>query len=554
MFNSTKKWIRAHKFASAVIAILVLYAGYYVYKTIYPTTIVARYVSVKAAKGTIVSSISGGGQVAVSNQIDIKSKVSGQIINLPITEGREVAAGILIIQLDTTNARKAVRDAEASLESAQINFDKFNGLNDALIPKAAQDAADNLKKDYDDGFNTVSNVFLDLPTIISGLNSALYGNDFTSNQSNVDFYKNTIEKYDSLSADANAAITDAAYKKARTAYDKNFADYKAISRSSSPADIENLISETYITVQDMSDSIKDTYNFIQLYKDLLTTHNLKISSVADTEISSLNAYTGKINTHLSNLLNIEYAIKSDKDAVTNAGLDLKSQKLALEKAKNALQDAKDALPDYLIRAPFAGVIVNVTAKNGDNISQGAVLATLITKQKIAQTSLNEVDAAKIKIGQKATLTFDAVPNLTITGEVAEINTLGTVTQGVVTYQVKIVFDTQDERVKPGMSFTAMIITDLKQNVLIVPNSALKSQGSTDAKYVQVLINGVPQTKTVETGLSNDTSTEIISGIVEGDNVITQTITGSPTTGTTQTTGGIRIPGLGGGGGFRGGGG
>ena len=103
---------------------------------------------------------------------------------------------------------------------------------------------------------------------------------------------------------------------------------------------------------------------------------------------------------------------------------------------------------------------------------------LITKQKIAEISLNEVDAAKVKVGQKVTLTFDAIDGLSITGEVSEIDALGTVSQGVVTYGVKIAFDTQDERVKSGMSVSAAIITDVKQNVLLVPNAAVKSNERT----------------------------------------------------------------------------
>ena len=70
--------------------------------------------------------------------------------------------------------------------------------------------------------------------------------------------------------------------------------------------------------------------------------------------------------------------------------------------------------------------------------------------------MNEVDAAKISVGNKTTLTFDATEDLTLTGKVAQIDTIGTVEQGVVSYKVKIAFDTQDERIKPGMTANASI--------------------------------------------------------------------------------------------------
>ena len=99
-----------------------------------------------------------------------------------------------------------------------------------------------------------------------------------------------------------------------------------------------------------------------------------------------------------------------------------------------------------------------------------------------------------------------------------------------------------------MSISAEVITNVKQDVLSVPNAAIKTQGTT--KYVQVLVNNVPQTKVVTTGLSNDTNTEIVSGLNEGDKVITQTITTGSTSATRSTSSStVRIPGLTGGGGF-----
>src|SRR5258708_279566 len=90
-----------------------------------------------------------------------------------------------------------------------------------------------------------------------------------------------------------------------------------------------------------------------------------------------------------------------------------------------------------------------------------------------------------------------------------------------------------------MSVTANVITDVKQDVITVPNSAIKQSGN--QKYVQLLVNGLPQQKNVETGISNDTDTEITSGLSGGESVITQTITNS-TTSTTQNTSSI-FPGI-----------
>ena len=199
----------------------------------------------------------------------------------------------------------------------------------------------------------------------------------------------------------------------------------------------------------------------------------------------------------------------------------------MQNAQNALANDKANLANYYIYAPFDGTLGKITAQVGTQVGSGTAIATIITTKEICTIPVNEVDAAKVQVGQKVVLTFNALPDLTVAGQVATIDPIGTVTSGVVTYNVQISFDTQDQRVKPGMSINAEIITNAAQNVLMVPNSAVKTQGTT--KYVQVLVNGIPQTKIVTVGISNSTSTQILSGINAGDNVMTQTIT----TGTTS---------------------
>ena len=149
-------------------------------------------------------------------------------------------------------------------------------------------------------------------------------------------------------------------------------------------------------------------------------------------------------------------------------------------------------------------------------------------------TLNAVDATKVQVGQRATMTFDAIDGLTLTGKVASVDTVGTVSQGVVNYTVTISFDSTDPRVKPGMSVDASIITDTAQDVLIVPSSAIKTANGTS--YVQILPNvtasadstapvtseTAPEDVTVTTGLSDDTNTAVTSGLTDGETVVIKT--------------------------------
>jgi len=569
--NFIKKLLKK-KSVIALIVIAAAVGGYYIYKNATKVPVTTRYVTAAAAKGTISVSVSGTGQVASTSQVDLKPQASGQILTLPITVGQKVVAGALIARLDDTTAQKAIRDAQSSLDSAKLSLQKLNETATPLSLLQAQNsltqaqttkqsAQDALVKSYDDGFTSITNAFLDMPNIMTGLQDALMGNEANKNQANMDFYADATRQYDPA-ADQYRNDADTAYQTARTAYNKNFSDFKSIDRTSNPDTIVAMIDETYATANLIADAVKNTSNLVQFYNDKLTENNLKPIALATTQLNSLNSYTNLIGNHVSDLLNIKQAIQNSKNTITSSNqsiaekqaslaqlqagpdpLDIQSSQLSVQQRQNALIDAQQALTDYYVRAPFAGTIAVIPVSVGDQVSSGTVIATLLANQQVANVSLNETDVAKIKIGQKATLAFDAIDNLIITGEVSSIDLIGTVSQGVVSYNVKIVFDTQDDRIKAGMSVSAAIITNTDIDVLYVPNEAVKTQGT--QSYVQVLVNGAPVRKTVTTGLADDTNTEILSGLNEGDLAVTQTITtgGAPKAATSTTS---AIPGLGGG--------
>ncbi len=599
IFQRSKTLISGHKKTSTLVLLVLAFAAYKAYAAYSAPDTTTKYVLANAEKGTIISSVSGTGQVSATNQVDLKSKVSGAVLSLPVAQGSDVSVGQVIARIDPTTAQKAVRDAEASLTSAKISLQKIQLPPDKLSLTQSQDTLDrantakenatgDLAKTYDDTFNSISNTFLDLPGVMTGLHDLLFT---TSNQlggatvNNIDYYANTAQLFDprgaSYGADANTK-----YQIALAKYNKNFQDYKALERSSDTQTTESLLAETYDTALALSDAVKSVNNLIQFFEDQMTQHSKTIPSYANTQLSTLNTYTSTMNTHLTDLLVKINTIKTDKNTIVDAGriiaentesleklktgalpLDIETAQLSITQRENALLDAKQTLADYTIRAPFAGTLAKVSVKNSDDVSGGTIVATLLTKERTAQITLNELDATKIKVGQKATISFDAISGLSISGIVAEVDTIGVVSQGVVTYAVKIGFDTQDVRIKPGMSVSAAIITDVHQDVLTVPNSAVKSQGS--AHYVQIFDAPLassgdnkglpslvpPRQQQVDVGLSDDTATEITSGLKEGDQVVTKTTTGTASTAAKTTTAPSIIPTGGrGGGGFRGGGG
>lgn len=587
MFKTLFQRIARHKIISGLVILVIIFGSYYSYKKITGGETETRYVLGAVEKGTLITSIPGTGQISASSQVEIKAKASGEVVSLPTRAGQEVKSGTLLAQLDVSDAYKSVRDAQTALETAKLELEEAqkpaSGLtllqaeNSLLQANQAQKTAeDNLAKSYEDGFNTVSNAFLELPNIMSGLRDILYSNSYNQNQNNMDYYADSAKYFDDkiLTYRDDAKM---AYERARAAYDANFSVYKTASRSSDTTTIESLLNQTYETVRLISEGVKSTNNLIQFYQDKFTSRGLTPQSLSTTQLTSLSSYSSKTNAHLSNLLTAKNNIPAYKDDIADAErtikekelslddiragtdeLTIRAKRIAVQQKEDALASAHETLSDYSVRAPFDGLIAEVSIKKGDSLSSGSTVATIITKQSIAEITLNEVDVAKVKVGQKVNLTFDAIEDLNITGSVAEVDTLGTASSGVVSYTVQITFDTQDDRVKPGMSATANIILETKQDVLLVPSSAVKSSGDTyyveildspssaDTASAGVLSTTLPRQQTVTIGSSNDTMTEIVDGLKEGDQIITRTISSSATVATpvTSNTRNTGMPGAG----------
>lgn len=249
---------------------------------------------------------------------------------------------------------------------------------------------------------------------------------------------------------------------------------------------------------------------------------------------------------------------ADKDKIEAAKISVKAAEQSLSASAASLQFQLQNAGKRSVLSPMNGTVNAVNIKNGDDLSKLSsgssrqvpmIIGDLGTMK--AQVQINEVDVPNVQLGQKVMMTFNSVAGLTVSGKIEKIDSLGTITQGVVNYSATVGFDALDPRVKPGMSVSASIITGVRQDVIIVPNSAVKTQGN--GNYVEVMKNGaVPQQVTVQIGAVNNTDTEIVSGLNVGDKVITRTINpNATTTGAANTQGGLRLPGVGGGRGFGG---
>jgi len=420
-----------------------------------------------------------------------------------------------------------------------------NSLIDALESK--EKAETSLVKSYEDGFNSVSNVFLNLPTLMRNMEKLLFGKNLDDNQENITWYINQTYYGDEerqKALDYREKVYSS-YNNARLAYTNNFDTFKSLTRSSDRESIENLIIQTHETTVLISDMIRNVDNYVSFVQDSMELRGFTIPTTSLTHKSDLNSYISTINSQISSMLSTKNTIEDNKKSIITAernittkelslektkkgatDLEIRSQELAVETAEQNLADARESYNNCIIRSPFSGIISNVKVVLGDNINSNAVMGSIITDAMIATLTLNEIDIANVKIGQEVNLTFDALDNVSIVGEVSGIDTIGTVSQGVVSYNVTISFDGENKNIKPGMSIAADIIINSAKNVLTIPSSAIKTMR--DGSFVEVLIDDSVERKKIEIGIADDVSVEIKSGLDISDNVIISTITTTAT--------------------------
>ena len=163
-----------------------------------------------------------------------------------------------------------------------------------------------------------------------------------------------------------------------------------------------------------------------------------------------------------------------------------------------------------------------------------------------EANIDETDIGKVAVGQVVNITFDSMPGITLQGKVTTIAPNSSSQSGVVTYMVYIVPTKVDPRLRLGMTSTASIVYDQRTNVVCVPNRAIKNQRT--GKTVQVYVAGQLVDKVIQTGLANDSNTEVTGGLAIGEEVAIPTTATNQNVNTNALFGGGMGAGLGGGGG------
>jgi RND family efflux transporter MFP subunit len=206
----------------------------------------------------------------------------------------------------------------------------------------------------------------------------------------------------------------------------------------------------------------------------------------------------------------EASSSSDESSASHAA-SVASAKASLLNSKIQLGNAQRTLRKTRLEATMDGVVASIGDSSGPDYIKLAQLDTMKM-----QVSLSESDVADVKVGQPATVSVNALPDEKLAGRVTHIGLLSSTSNGVVSYPVTIVVKQRTAGLRPGMTATAEVVIAQSQGVVTVPSRAVT--GNT----VTVKEGGKDVTKRVTTGLVGDSTTEIVSGLQPGAQVVLPT--------------------------------
>lgn len=251
--------------------------------------------------------------------------------------------------------------------------------------------------------------------------------------------------------------------------------------------------------------------------------NTVTKGATDLQLSSANAaIDGALATLAAAQAKRDQAYRGPKaNTIDQARAAVRTAALNVVAAQIRLKNAQ-------IIAPFDGVVGAINAKPGEffaaSAAGGAAIVLLTPDRLRLKMDVGETDYANIKVGQAGGVLFDSIPGKIYPFVIAEIGLSPSITQGVVTYQVKasLIVPADAPRPAPGMNARGQIITESKPNVLVVPPRAIRRSGNN--QVVDVRRNGSVEEQIVTTGATDTQQVEILTGLAENDVVVVASLT------------------------------
>jgi HlyD family secretion protein len=500
------------------------------------------------------------GTVESADDINLNFAASGRVGAMLAKIGDQVKANQILARLSAGDVASQVADAQGAVDVAKSNLAQLMaGASDQDI-NVTERELENAKTTYQTALDSLANLQktsieeLDNYKTV-GLNTL--SEKYFPIQYSLDLVKDAIMDND---ADTYLFVTDVQLlNDTKDLYDQvikqnsNLAPYiEKAKTSKDQVDILSALDVLKQTLEMSSDLVTNTYNImlvtvttdiytptiVNSFKSSLNTQSASLSSAITAVQSATNNirnkeiyYQGQITaannsvTSALNSLNLSQARLDLKKAPARS-FELDIARANVRRAEASLARYYSLMSDTMIKAPVDGIVtkINVDVGEQSSMSQAAISMIGLSNTQI-KVDVPESDITKLKVGDTVDITLDAFGNdQKFSGTVIFIDPASTVISEVIYYKVTVGFNVKDEKIKSGMTANLTILTNNKDNVLVVPSRAVSARG--DVRFVQVLENNKAVEKEVQVGLKGDDGLwEITSGLNAGEKVIISTKNG-----------------------------
>jgi HlyD family secretion protein len=425
---------------------------------------------------TAVSSVESSGAVVAEQSAQLVWGTTGTVETVAVKPGDKVKVGDVLMSLNPLTAPQNVILAQADLISAKKALDELLNPTDLALANArktladAKDALDKAQRDLKSVENPAGKgVYTAVSDAQLALDTAQANLELTNNSADVQAYNNA------------KVTTDQAFRRyqdAKAKYDESNGKTELLQiLQQAEANYQNALSNQntlWLKIQTDKANKEDAVQKAQdKYNDAVANLN---GALAGPDANKLAIAQAKVA-----VAEAAYADAQDKLNKLLNGADPAD----IASATARYQATLATVGLLAVRAPFDGEVLVVNQQPGDTTSPGSVAVTLVDRSQLhIDVSIDESDVSNIQLGDPVTVTFDSIPDLTLGGEVALINPLGTTQQGLVRYAVRVNLIEIDPRVLLGMTANVNIVTDTNEGALAVPLDAV--QLDQDGEFVNRL--------------------------------------------------------------------
>lgn len=438
-------------------------------------------------RGDLSVSVSATGSVTPEEQLPLFFEGSGEVAEVLVHTGDRVAKGDVIARLDTSDLDTTIAEAEIALQLQQIAYDALSAPPRDADLAAAQAAVDSAQ---------------------AALNAA-----YTSTNPNA-------EQIAQLQSElARNRLWQAQLQR----------DMAVSSPGFSP-DISSLIPDGVDVPQDVIDRINQGLSGLVPSVPSASAgdftaglnqaqYGVEIADANAAAAASSGLNQGSIGQANAALVSAQAALDRLENGASDT--DRESAALFLAQAQNALDQARAARDRATLIAPFDGVIAQDNLTVGEPPPQQDAAVLLVNLDPLyVDLSVDETDVVSLEEGQPVALTFDALPDATLTGQVSEIAIAPVSVGELVSYPVRVRLDPTDQPVRIGMSATATITVRSLSAVLIVPNRFVRIDRTSGDAFVTIeRTAGRFEEVKVELGVRNEIESEVTAGLTEGEEIV-----------------------------------